>query len=73
MLGLRLERANKIAEKHVKNWERNIPELYRPSDEDRIVIRGIARKTRCKCSCPVCRNLRQDEGPTRKEIKFMHG
>lgn len=58
------ERAVKKAEKVLRNsW-------YHPTDDRDELIRRNAKRYADNlkvCSCWMCRNLRQDEGPTKQE------
>jgi len=78
MLGLRLQQANKIALRRHKqrlnedywyyewHFKRNPRVTYIGSKETNF---GVLRKTPCRCSCWMCRNLRKNEGKTIQEIR----
>jgi hypothetical protein len=75
MLGYRLQKANQIAWKRFYRQHIVIDEFlwlrhpWTKEEIDKAV--GIYRKTGTRCSCWMCRNERQNEGPTMQELRQL--
>jgi hypothetical protein len=63
MLGVRLQVANRLAK---REW------WWSYFSDSRKAL-GILRKTRARCSCWMCRNLRQNEGLSFQERRQIDG
>jgi hypothetical protein len=73
MIGYRLIQANQIANKRLKRHILFNALLYPWTHEEINKIRGIFRRTNTRCSCWMCRNERQNEGPTLQERREFDG
>jgi hypothetical protein len=73
MRGYRLEKAKTVGKRFLRSWLRELSTSSRNSftADDIQKIIGVARKTRCRCSCWMCRNLRELEGITLNERKQL--